>query len=52
MGEIAADFTMNGSTSRDVSFLAPNRHLLERSTSSARDPVVAGGALVVILRGT
>ena len=34
MGEIAADFAMNGSTGRDVSFLAPNRHLLEPSTSS------------------
>jgi sarcosine oxidase len=33
MGEIAADFAMNGSTGRDVSFLAPDRHLLEPSTS-------------------
>ena len=28
MGEIAADFAMNGSTGRDVSFLSPDRHLL------------------------
>jgi sarcosine oxidase len=33
MGEITADFAMNGATGRDVSFLAPNRHLLEPSTS-------------------
>ena len=34
MGEIAADFAMSGSTDRDVSFLAPERHLLEHSTRS------------------
>jgi sarcosine oxidase len=33
MGEIAADFTISGSTGRDVAFLAPSRHLLEPSTS-------------------
>jgi hypothetical protein len=33
MGEIAADFAVNGSTARDVAFLAPHRHLLEPSTS-------------------
>jgi sarcosine oxidase len=34
MGEIAADFAMDGSTGQDTSFLAPQRHLLEPSASS------------------
>lgn len=34
MGEIAADFAMVGSTGRDVSYLAPDRHLREPSTST------------------
>jgi sarcosine oxidase len=33
MGEIAADFAINGSTGRDVSFMAPDRQLLEPATS-------------------
>ena len=33
MGEIASDFALVGSTVRDVTFLAPDRHLLDPSTS-------------------
>lgn len=33
MGEFAAAFAVEGSTDRDVAFLAPDRHLLEPSTS-------------------
>ena len=34
MGQIAADFAVDGSTDRGVSFLAPDRHLPARSRSS------------------
>lgn len=34
MGEFAADFAIDGATDRDVSFLAPERHLQAPSTSS------------------